>query len=56
MIEMEKLKGLHDLAKARSKKGWPTIRKSWKDVAEALEELMEIRGERLRIPVEGKVG
>jgi len=39
----EQLKGLHDVAVARSKKGWPQIRKSWADVAKALQELIEVR-------------
>ena len=40
----EQLKGLHDVAVERSKKGWPQIRKSWADVAKALEELIVRRG------------
>jgi hypothetical protein len=39
----EQLKGLHDVAVERSKKGWPQIRKSWADVAKALQELIELR-------------
>ena len=42
-ITDEQLKGLHDVAVARSKKGWPQIRKSWADVAKALQELIEVR-------------
>jgi hypothetical protein len=42
-ITDEQLKGLHDVAVARSKKGWPQIRKSWADVAKALQELIELR-------------
>jgi hypothetical protein len=44
-ISDEQLKGLHDVAVARSKKGWTQIRKSWVDVVKALEELIEIREE-----------
>jgi hypothetical protein len=39
----EQLKELHDVAVARSKKGWPQMRKSWADVAKALQELSELR-------------
>ncbi|MGA2277314.1 MAG: hypothetical protein ABSG00_06905 [Terracidiphilus sp.] len=53
-ITDEQLKGLHDVAVARSKKGWPQIRKSWADVGKALQELIELR-KASSIPLEGTV-
>ena len=50
----EQLKGLHDVAVARSKKGWPQILKSWADVAKALQELIELR-KASSIPLKGTV-